>query len=41
LHKLRVFNKLGADGWEIVECHHENTSGCDIWTFRRKAGKGS
>jgi hypothetical protein len=38
-HKLRVFNKLGADGWEIVECHHETGSGCDVWTFRRKSNE--
>jgi hypothetical protein len=36
---MRVFNKLGADGWEVVESHHENTSGWDVWIFRRKVGK--
>jgi hypothetical protein len=38
-HKVRVFNKLGADGWELVEYHRDNSSISDVWVFKRKTGK--
>jgi hypothetical protein len=41
-HKLRVFNQLGADGWEMIE--HTGTDGIREsgterakWTFKRRA----
>jgi len=38
LHKLRALNRLGADGWEIIE--HKDTyssTGTMVWTFKRRA----
>jgi hypothetical protein len=39
LQKLRLFNRLGADGWEIIE--HTGldgtTGGRAHWTFKRRA----
>jgi hypothetical protein len=38
LHKLRVLNRLGADGWEIYEhTGTDGTTGTAAWTFRRRA----
>jgi hypothetical protein len=41
-HKLRIFNRLGADGWEMTE--HAGTDGIREsgqekakWTFKRRA----
>jgi len=36
-HKLRVLNRLGTDGWEIVEhTGTDGTSGRAAWFFRRR-----
>jgi hypothetical protein len=38
-HKLRVFNQLGADGWELVE-HHGAWGLSSVngeWMFKRRA----
>jgi hypothetical protein len=35
--KLRVLNKLGADGWEMVEhTGTDGTTGLATWTFKRR-----
>jgi hypothetical protein len=36
-HKLRVLNRLGADGWEVI-AHRpsESFSGAEVWLFKRK-----
>ena len=37
MHKLRVLNKLGADGWEMVEhTGTDGTTGLATWTFKRR-----
>jgi hypothetical protein len=37
MHKLRVLNKLGAEGWEMVEhTGTDGTSGLATWTFKRR-----
>jgi hypothetical protein len=36
-HKLRVLNKLGSEGWEMVEhTGTDGTSGLATWTFKRR-----
>jgi len=36
-HKLRVFNQLGANGWELVGQSSGSTSGATgTWTFKRR-----
>jgi hypothetical protein len=39
-HRLRVLNRLGAEGWEMV-AHHpsELSAGAETWTFKRKVQK--
>jgi hypothetical protein len=39
VHKLRVFNQLGRDGWELVGHDRNLSSVGDVWTFKRKAAK--
>jgi hypothetical protein len=37
VHKLRVFNRLGADGWEVVEhTGTDGTVGTATWLFKRR-----
>jgi hypothetical protein len=39
-HRLRVFNRLSADGWELAGHRPKSGSaGTEAWTFRRKARK--
>jgi hypothetical protein len=33
--KLRLLNRLGADGWELVE-HQRATTGVENWLFKRR-----
>ncbi len=39
-HRMRVMDKLSADGWEVVEYPTLNrkdpVGGCYIWSFRRR-----
>jgi hypothetical protein len=39
-HRMRVMDKLSADGWEVVECPTLNRKdpmgGVYIWSFRRR-----
>ncbi len=37
--RLRVFNKLGSEGWEMVEYHRDTLTSTDSWVFRRKVSK--
>ena len=37
VHKLRVLNRLGADGWELAEhLGTDGTTGMATWTFKRR-----
>ena len=37
VHKLRVFNRLGADEWELAEhTGTDGTTGTATWVFRRR-----
>src|SRR5262245_46331878 len=37
-HKLRVLNRLSADGWELIEhTGSDGTTGTANWTFKRRA----
>ena len=37
VHKLRVLNRLGADGWEIAEhTGTDGTTGTATWVFKRR-----
>jgi hypothetical protein len=37
VHKLRVFNRLGADGWEVVEhTGTDGTVGTATWLLKRR-----
>ena len=37
VRKLRVLNRLGADGWEVVSHRpNESFSGTEVWLFKRK-----
>src|SRR5262245_13140944 len=37
VHKLRVLNKLGADGWELAEhTGTDGTAGTANWVFKRR-----
>jgi len=39
-HRLRVFNRLGADGWELVGHQGgESIPTEEVWTFKRKVAK--
>jgi hypothetical protein len=39
-HRLRVLNRLGVDGWELVSHHpSELVGGDEVWTFKRKVRK--
>jgi hypothetical protein len=39
-HKLRAFNQLGAEGWELVGHQKADTPrGTEVWTFKRKVKK--
>jgi hypothetical protein len=38
-HKIRVFNHLGADGWELVASQQDPSTGWPAWTFKRRARK--
>jgi hypothetical protein len=39
-HRLRVLNRLGVDGWELIAHQPRDFPGGDeIWTFKRKARK--
>lgn len=36
-HKLRVFDRLGSDGWELVgQTNSSTTGGPTTWTFKRR-----
>ena len=35
VHKLRVLNKLSADGWEILD-RPAGDPATGVWTFRRR-----
>jgi hypothetical protein len=43
--RVRVFNHLGSDGWELVGTHKEDRSiggvptNIDVWSFKRKVAK--
>ncbi len=39
LERLRVFDRLGADGWELA-AYQPRRSGdaAEVWTFKRKSG---
>jgi len=38
VHKLRVLNRLGADGWEVFEhTGTDGTTGTATWLFKRRA----
>jgi hypothetical protein len=37
IHRLRVFNRIGADGWELIEhSGGDGDSDSGSWTFRRR-----
>ncbi len=40
IHKMRVFDKLGAEGWELMDTqdhtHNGKTPGVSNWMFKRK-----
>jgi hypothetical protein len=36
VHKMRVLNRLSADGWEIVERPVLEAGGTGTWQYRRK-----
>jgi hypothetical protein len=39
-HRLRVLNRLGAEGWEMMAHHpREFVAGEEVWTFKRKVRK--
>ncbi len=41
-HKMRVFNHLGGEGWEMVSYHKPAGSGAaavSVWVFKRKVAK--
>ena len=35
--QLRAMNRLGADGWELVEHEHPAVPHLENWTFKRRA----
>jgi hypothetical protein len=38
--RLRVFNRLGADGWELAAYHpSERRTDTAVWTFKRKVSR--